>query len=137
MDLLIGVYAAFNDKNKGGMQFNEPKTVTAYSKEYCESMDLFRTIVYDMYEDVKLPDDASPEEIQACSVNRDIVWNRVKTHPDYKQLPSTETRGNYNRTKFHEWLNDNMIVEGKPKKTHWVRFIREAKTGYEDEEDEE
>jgi phage/plasmid-associated DNA primase len=137
LDLLIGVYGAFSDKSKGGMKFNEPKSVIDSSKEYCDSMDIFRTIVYKLYEDVELPSDATPEELQECSVNRGDMWNRVKAHEDYRTISFNEKRGNYNNTKFFEWLNDNMIVEGKPKKAYWVRFVKEVKTTYEEDEEEE
>ena len=65
------------------------------------------------------------------------MWNRVKAHEDYRTISFNEKRGNYNNTKFFEWLNDNMIVEGKPKKAYWVRFVKEVKTTYEEDEEEE
>jgi len=114
LDLLLGVYRAYKDKEgKKGMIFTIPASIRKRTEAFIENQNLFQKYFYDAWKKVDIDVNKTDDEKNKTIQLKDI-WRSFENSEDYRKLTYRDKR-QYGRDEFYKWICEQFKVEGNAK----------------------
>ena len=132
LDLLLGVYRHFKDK-ENGIKFDIPESIIKRTEKFLENQNLFQKVFNSYWKKVDV-DFNNKEDIKKKTIQVKDIWESILNSQEYKNLTYREKRS-YGRDECYKWLEGLFTITGNSKTGKQIIGL-EASTDCDEEEEE-